>query len=74
MRKLTFLLTCLVLSIPCSAKIIYVDVDAKGANDGSSWADAYNYLQDALMMAPAGIEIRIAEGTYKPDQFVKLFL
>ncbi|MHC4489991.1 MAG: hypothetical protein ACYSW7_12610, partial [Planctomycetota bacterium] len=62
MRKLTFLLAWLVLSIPCSAKIIYVDGDATGNNDGSRWADAYNYLQDALMMA--------SEGVYKPDQFV----
>ena len=70
MRKLTFLLTWLVLWIPCSAKIIYVDVDASGSNDGSIWADAYNYLQDALFSASSGAEIRVAEGTYKPDQFV----
>jgi hypothetical protein len=49
---------------------IYVDADATGANNGSSWADALNYLQDALMMASAGDEIRVAQGIYKPDQFV----
>ena len=53
-----------------SRAVFFVDIDAGGANDGSSWADAYNYLQDALMMVPSGDEIRIAEGTYKPDQFV----
>ena len=53
-----------------SRAVFFVDIDATGANDGSSWADAYNYLQDALMMVPSGDEIRIAEGTYKPDQFV----
>jgi predicted outer membrane repeat protein len=52
------------------SKIIYVDADATGANNGSSWADAYNYLQDALMMALDGDEIRVAQGVYKPDQFV----
>ena len=50
--------------------IVYVDGDAAGANNGSSWADAYNYLQDALMFAAAGDEIRVAEGVYKPDDFV----
>lgn len=28
--------------------IIYVDADATGLNDGSSWADAFNDLQDAI--------------------------
>jgi predicted outer membrane repeat protein len=53
-----------------SRALFFVDIDATGANDGSSWADAYNYLQDALMMVSVGDEVRVAEGTYKPDQFV----
>jgi len=32
-----------------------VDADANGANDGSSWADAYKYLQDALAAADTKI-------------------
>ena len=51
-------------------KIIYVDDDAAGANDGTSWENAYYYLQDALMFATAGDEIRVAQGVHKPDQFV----
>jgi hypothetical protein len=48
--------------------ILYVDADATGNNDGSSWANAFNYLQDALFNASPDIEIRVAEGIYKPHQ------
>ncbi len=50
--------------------IIYVDADATGANNGTTWADAYNYLQDALANAnsnPDVNEIWVAQGIYKPD-------
>jgi parallel beta-helix repeat protein len=52
-------------------RIIYVDEDANGANDGTSWQNAYNYLQDALADAnssPKPDEIQVAQGIYKPDQ------
>jgi hypothetical protein len=65
-----FALFCLFLVAPCNAGTIFVDVDAHGANNGTSWADAYNYLQDALHDAKTAvkpIEIRIAQGTYTPD-------
>jgi len=47
--------------------VIYVDDDAAGANDGSSWEDAFIYLQDALSVVKDGKEIRVAQGTYTPD-------
>jgi hypothetical protein len=46
---------------------IFVDDDANGANDGSSWADAFTDLQDALAIAKYGDEIWVADGIYKPD-------
>ncbi|NLX12320.1 MAG: hypothetical protein GXY44_01520 [Phycisphaerales bacterium] len=47
--------------------VIYVDADATGANDGTSWADAFVELQSALNPPPPFCEIRIAAGTYTPD-------
>jgi len=54
-----------------SARTIYVDADAPGANDGSSWENAYNFLQDALAdanYAVKPVEIRVAQGKYRPDE------
>ncbi len=59
------------LCFSAQTTVIYVDDDALGANNGASWADAYAYLQDALAdanTAPKPVEIRVAQGIYKPDQ------
>jgi hypothetical protein len=60
-----------IVSAAAAGKTIYVDDDAAGANDGSSWENAYAYLQDALADATSAekpVEIRVAKGVYKPDQ------
>ena len=46
--------------------IIYVDAGATGAEDGTSWADAFTDLQAALDMAVSGDQIWVAAGIYKP--------
>jgi hypothetical protein len=67
MKKLVSVLICLFLVVPSRAGTIYVDANAAGADNGSSWANAYKYLQDALTAAVSGTDIQVAQGTYKPD-------
>ena len=49
------------------AGILYVDAAAAGANDGSSWTDAFTALQPALEAARSGDQIWVAAGTYTPS-------
>ncbi|MHC4285168.1 MAG: hypothetical protein ACYSWZ_19690, partial [Planctomycetota bacterium] len=46
---------------------LYVDDNASGKNNGSSWDDAFNDLQKALAVAYTGSEIRVAQGIYTPE-------
>lgn len=53
----------------CTNTIAFVDVDATGANNGTSWTDAFTHMQDALSSSCSGItEIWVAAGTYYPDE------
>ncbi len=45
---------------------VFVNHAATGANDGTSWSDAYTNLQSALSNASIGDRVWIAAGTYTP--------
>jgi predicted outer membrane repeat protein len=46
--------------------VIYVDAEAGGADDGSSWSDAFTTVQAAMAVATAGQQVWVATGTYLP--------
>lgn len=54
--------------VEASTDTIYVDVDASGSNDGSSWENAFNLLTEALSVASEKNEIWVAEGVYYPTE------
>ncbi|MHC4625093.1 MAG: choice-of-anchor Q domain-containing protein, partial [Planctomycetota bacterium] len=54
-----------------AGRVIYVDADAVPGGNGETWAKPYKYLQDALADAISNRdvnEIRVAQGTYRPDE------
>jgi len=67
------LLAAVVACTPSSAatRIIYCDARATGADDGTTWENAFKCLQDALVSAGTPtdkVEIRVAQGIYKPHE------
>ncbi len=51
--------------ITATGGVIFVDKDATGSNNGTSWTDAYTDLQSALSKA-LNAQVWVAEGIYYP--------
>lgn len=62
----TAFLACLLTCVPASASVHYVDAQAVGANNGSSWRDAFTTIQAGVEAAHAdqGGEVWVRTGTY----------
>ncbi len=70
-----FLLFCGLLLVAITAKAqVYVDADATGNNDGTTWADAYTDLSIAIDSAAAGSDLWIAAGTYVTPDSTPFFI
>lgn len=54
-------------SVSVATAQTFVDANASGANDGTSWADAYTGLQEAIYNAGAGDTLWVRQGTYYPS-------
>ncbi len=52
--------------LPFASQRYYVKADAVGANDGTSWENAFTDLQSALFVSARGDEVWVAAGTYFP--------
>ena len=56
--------------IPFFIRPIYVNLAARGAYNGTTWANAYTNLQTAINAAGAGAQIWVKADTYKPTSYL----
>jgi hypothetical protein len=66
MRKPLILILLLLTVATAFSRIVYVKTGAAGANNGTSWLNAYTSLTTALNNSIAGDTLKVATGTYKP--------
>lgn len=64
--KQLFTLSFLFFNVFLHSQTLFVKANAVGANNGTSWLNAYVSLDAALAVAVPGQEIWVGAGTYKP--------
>ena len=64
-RKLFCALLFLIVATNSTSQIVYVNINATGLNNGSSWQNAYTNLSTAINSTTTG-QIWVAQGTYFP--------
>jgi predicted outer membrane repeat protein len=69
LKQLLLMVLLLPLVSNTYAAIVYVKYNATGANNGTSWANAYKQLQNAINAAGSGDTIFVAAGTYRPTKY-----
>jgi len=77
--KICFPLTVVLISVlallafngSALADVIYVDCDAEGEEDGTSWEDAFTTITDGLDEATSGDEVWVAQGNYTENITLK---
>ncbi|HLO39583.1 MAG TPA: hypothetical protein VK176_01065 [Phycisphaerales bacterium] len=59
-------------AVHAQTKVLFVDDDAPAGGDGSTWGNAFRYLDDALTEANqtklGDVEVHIAQGVYTPGK------
>lgn len=64
---------CFATQLASAQTVVYVDRKAPSGGNGSSWGQAIRSLQQALSLADSAaaqglVVLRVADGTYRPDQ------